>query len=141
MDWLALTLSVALPIALTLVLTVATLALTLLSIAPFVGLVALRVRGEVERLKIERAVLAAGVAAPALILAVDQLRRYGRVSHSLKVELTLEVQPADRPPFTVRLQKRVLLVQIAQLMPGRVVEVRYDPADPSRVAIPSLSAR
>jgi hypothetical protein len=85
----------------------------------------------------ERALLATGTAAPAVVVDVSQPRYTQQVRSELLLEIGLEVRPADRPPFAARVHKRIPLEKIPQVQPGCTVEVRYDPAEPSQVALAS----
>ncbi|HVR08303.1 MAG TPA: hypothetical protein VMW75_09665, partial [Thermoanaerobaculia bacterium] len=51
------------------------------------------------------------------------------------ITLGVEVRPADRPPYQATI-KRLLVsrLEIPQFQPGKVIPVRFDPKDPSRVS-------
>jgi hypothetical protein len=49
--------------------------------------------------------------------------------------MLLEVQAIDRDPFRVEMKSIISRIMIAQIQPGRVVPVRYDPENPSKVAL------
>ncbi|HYL04838.1 MAG TPA: PDZ domain-containing protein [Thermoanaerobaculia bacterium] len=51
------------------------------------------------------------------------------------ITLDVEVRPADRPPYRATI-KRLLVsrLEIPQFQPGKVIPVRFDPKDPSRVS-------
>jgi hypothetical protein len=49
--------------------------------------------------------------------------------------LDLEVQPRDGPPFEARVERFVPLLDVPRFQAGRIVEVRYDPKDKTRVII------
>jgi len=52
-----------------------------------------------------------------------------------QVGMLLEVQPSSGEPFRVELKSIISRLALAQVQPGRVVPVRYDPQDPSKVAL------
>ncbi len=52
-----------------------------------------------------------------------------------QVGMLLEVQAQDREPFRVEMKSIISRIMIAQIQPGRVVPVRYDPENPSQVAL------
>src|SRR5689334_15198092 len=83
-----------------------------------------------------RAILATGEAAQAVIVSVVDTGV--TVNDCPQARLTLEVRPAARPPFMAETTLLVGRFQTGMVMPGTVVQVRFDPADPSRVAVESL---
>jgi hypothetical protein len=51
------------------------------------------------------------------------------------IRLDLLVRPPDRPPFRATVPRfMITYLQVPQFQPGKVIPVRYDPRDPSRVA-------
>lgn len=52
-----------------------------------------------------------------------------------QVGMLLEVQPQGHEPFRVEMKSIISRIAIAQIQPGRVVPVRYDPQNPSKVAL------
>jgi hypothetical protein len=52
-----------------------------------------------------------------------------------QVGMLLEVHPAGREPFRVEMKSIISRIALAQIQPGRVVPVRYDPENPSKVAL------
>ena len=79
-----------------------------------------------------------GVAAPAVIISAEDTGV--TMNNSPQARLTLQVTPADRPPFQAVATTFVGRMQIGMLTPGSSVTVRYDPNDISKVAIESLGA-
>ncbi len=76
--------------------------------------------------------LSAGQVAPAQVLS---LRDTGvQVNHRPQVELTVKVQPGAGESFQSRCVKVFDFSALAQIQPGTVIEVRYDPEDTSLVA-------
>jgi hypothetical protein len=52
------------------------------------------------------------------------------------VRLAVEVRPADRQPYQATVGRLVIsCLQAFQYQPGKIIAVRYDPRDPSRVAV------
>jgi Flp pilus assembly protein TadB len=85
-----------------------------------------------------RAILAMGEPAQAVIVSVVDTGV--TVNDCPQARLTLEVRPASRPPFVAETTMLVGRFQTGMVMPGAAVQVRFDPADPSRVAVESLGA-
>ena len=110
--------------------------LPLLVAAPFIalaGYVVVRLLGNSAR---NRALLATGESALAIILAADDTGV--TVNDSPQVRLTLEVRPDRMQPYQAQTTLLVGRLQIGMLTPGMPVRVKFDPADPSRVAVESL---
>ena len=77
--------------------------------------------------------LTTGVPAQARVL---QLADTGvRLNDNPQVKLVLEVQPLGQPAYQVEIASFVSMLKLAQIQPGNTVNVRYDPADPSKVAL------
>jgi len=74
-----------------------------------------------------------GVAAQAEILAIGETGL--TVNDNPVITLDVEVRPADRPPYRGTI-KRLLIsrLEVPQFQPGRIIPVRFDPRDPSRVS-------
>jgi hypothetical protein len=81
-----------------------------------------------------RAVLAHGESAQAVILNAWQT---GVVMNEInpQIAMTLEVRPANRPTFQAEAKMFISMMQIPQFQPGAVVMVKYDPKDPTKVAV------
>jgi len=77
-----------------------------------------------------------GVAAPAVILNVADTGV--SMNESMQARLTLQVTPANRPPFQAVATTFVNRFQVGMLVPGASVQVKYDPADITKVAVESL---
>jgi hypothetical protein len=85
----------------------------------------------------------AGVPAQAEILSIAATNTY--INDDPVVRLEVTVRPADGPAYQATI-KRLLVstLEIPQYQPGKVIAVRYDPKDPSRVSIdlgPPASAK
>ncbi len=79
------------------------------------------------------AILAAGVPARATVL---ELRDSGTtINDDPVVIFVLAVEPAAGEPFRAETRALVARLDVPQVQPGRVLPVRYDPADRTRVAI------
>jgi len=74
-----------------------------------------------------------GVSAQAEILAIGETGL--TVNDNPVITLDVEVRPADRPPYRGTI-KRLLIsrLEVPQFQPGRIIPVRFDPRDPSRVS-------
>jgi hypothetical protein len=79
-----------------------------------------------------------GVPASAVIIGIQDTGV--TMNESPQVRLTLQVTPADRPPFQAVATTFVGRLQVGMITPGASVMVRYDPNDISKVAIESLGA-
>jgi len=82
--------------------------------------------------------LKTGVSAPAVIINAEDTGT--TMNESPQVRLTLQVTPADRPPFQAVTTTFVGRLQVGLIVPGASVMVKYDPNDISKVAIESLGA-
>jgi hypothetical protein len=103
-----------------------------------VFLVLRRVFGGLGRARAERErLLRDGVQAPARILnvAMGRMTMTVGVHRHLQLDLTLEVEPAGRPPYQATVTTMVSELQIPQVQPGGRVSVRYDPANPASVVL------
>ena len=80
--------------------------------------------------------LKTGISAPAVILNAEDTGT--TMNESPQVRLTLQVNPAYGPSFQAVTTTFVGRLQIPLITPGSQVTVRYDPADPTKVAIESL---
>jgi PDZ domain len=74
-----------------------------------------------------------GISAQAEILSIGETGL--TVNDDPVITLDVEVRPADRPPYRATI-KRLLVsrLEVPQFQPGRVIPVRVDPRDPSRVS-------
>jgi hypothetical protein len=113
--------------------------LPLLTAAPFVALAAYFVVRLVRNGARSRALLATGEPAEAVILAAADTGV--TVNDCPQARLTLEVRPEGRPPYRAEATMLVGRLQTGMLVPGTHARVKFDPADPSRVAVESLGAQ
>ena len=84
----------------------------------------------------EQELLATGAAAAARILSIAETGMY--VDDRPQVRLVLEVSPEDGPTYEATVNKAVSLLHIPRIQPGLLVDVRYDRADPTRLALVGL---
>ena len=84
------------------------------------------------------ALVKTGVSAPAVIINAEDTGT--TMNDSPQVRLTLQITPANRPPFQAVTTTFVGRLQVGMIVPGSSVTVRYDPNDISKVAIESLGA-
>ena len=83
-----------------------------------------------------RQILATGEPAHAVIISAADTGV--TINDCPQARLTLEVRPAGRPPYVAETTFLVGRLQTGMIAPGMSVQVRFDPADPSRVAVESL---
>jgi hypothetical protein len=75
-----------------------------------------------------------GVSAPAEILEIWDTG--WTVNDNPVIGMKVRVQPADRPSFEATIEKtRISRIAVPQFQPGRVVPVRFDPKDPTVIAV------
>ncbi len=110
--------------------------LPLLIAAPFVTLAAYFVVRLLRNSARNRELLAKGHPAPAVILYAKDTGV--TVNDCPQVRLTLEVYPSGRPVYQATTTLLVGRLQVGMIVPGMPVQVKYDPADPTRVAVESL---
>jgi hypothetical protein len=84
-----------------------------------------------------RAVLAHGESAQAVILKVWQT---GTVMNETnpQIGILLEVRPANKPVFQAETKMFISMLQVPQFQPGAVVQVKYDPQNPTKVAVDAV---
>ena len=80
--------------------------------------------------------LTTGVPAPAVILSVQDTG--ASLNDKPQAAITLQVSPPGQAPFQAVATQFVDRFQVGMLVPGVQVQVRYDPANPTRVAIASF---
>jgi|GEM_PF-609910 len=84
------------------------------------------------------ALLQNGVPAPATIVSIQDTG--WRINNQPQALVTLQVTPADRPPFQAQVKDTFSPFDLGSLTPGAPAQVRFDPNNPSKVAIESLGA-
>lgn len=104
--------------------------------APFLALAVFFVVRLLRNSARNRAILATGEPAHATILSATDTGV--TVNDCPQVRLSLEVRPAGAAPYRAETTLLVGRLQTALIMPGMSVRVKYDRADPSRVAVESL---
>ena len=63
-----------------------------------------------------------------------------RINDNPQVGIQLQVQPPNGAPFQAEVRQTVSIVHLGMYQPGATVQVKYDPANPSRVAIVGVVA-
>ena len=81
-------------------------------------------------------VMKTGVDAPATIVRTWDTGV--RINDNPQVGMLLQVQPPGGAPFQAEVRQTVSIVQIGMFQPGAQLQVKYDPANPTRVAIASV---
>ena len=79
----------------------------------------------------DKGILASGTDAPARVVEIIDTNT--RVNRKPQVLIKLEVQPAGGAPFPAEAVAVISPVDMHKVHPGTMVNVRYDPSDPSRV--------
>jgi len=75
-----------------------------------------------------------GITAPAEILRLWDTGI--TVNQDPVIGLEVEVRPSDRPPYKATIEKSLVSrLDVPQFQPGKVIQVRFDPKAPERVAI------
>jgi hypothetical protein len=75
-----------------------------------------------------------GVPAQAAVLSMQDTLE--SINDNPIVRLLVEVRPTDRPPYQATIEHLVITtIQAFQFQPGKIIAVRYDPRNPSRVAV------
>jgi hypothetical protein len=77
--------------------------------------------------------LATGEAAQATVLRLWDTGV--KLNDNPQVGLVLEVRPTSRPAYQVETKCFVSLIKLAQVQPGALVNVKFDPMDPNKVAL------
>ncbi|MCB1015173.1 MAG: hypothetical protein KDB10_08660 [Acidimicrobiales bacterium] len=80
-----------------------------------------------------RELMATGADAPATVLALQQTGTY--VNMNPQVVLTLQVSPPGQAAFQAQTSTILPMVAVPQVQPGAVINVKYDPADHSKVLV------
>ena len=75
-----------------------------------------------------------GVATQALILSSTPTGGGNRM-YSRGLTLTLEVRPANQPPYQAQTDAVVAIENLPQFQPGALVSVQYNPANPAQVKL------
>lgn len=88
------------------------------------------------RWRVKQRVLQTGVAATATIVRVWDTGT--RINDNPRVGMLLQVQPETGAPFQAEVKETVSIVQMPMFQPGARLDVKYDPAQPTSVAIVSV---
>jgi hypothetical protein len=81
------------------------------------------------------ALVSTGIPAEATVLSIRETGISFRSGTEVLVGFELEVRMAGRPPYNAALEQGVPRIMLGGVLPGSVVVVRVDPADPLNVAI------
>lgn len=113
----------------TTIILIASLGITVLGL-----LFAFRVFGGLMRnAKANKDVLTNGIPAQARILSLGETGI--TVNNNPAVDIVMEVQLPNQAPYQARQRMVVSILRLAQIQPGAVVPVKYDPNDLTKVAI------
>ena len=75
-----------------------------------------------------------GIAAPAEILRIWDTGI--TVNQDPVIGMDVQVRPTDRPPYEAKIEKSLISrLDVPQFQPGKVIQVRFDPQEPGRVAV------
>ncbi len=77
-----------------------------------------------------------GLSAEGIIVSIEDTGN--RFNDQPQVKVTVDVQPKNDSAFKAAAKMIVSPVHLPQFQPGKKVQVRYDPADPSKIAIESV---
>jgi hypothetical protein len=88
---------------------------------------------EITGERVAREIRASGVPARAKILAVQEMGIL--MNEKPLVTIVLEVHPKDAPPYEAKTTTLVSVLNAPAFQVGNMLWVKYDPADPQRVAI------
>lgn len=80
-----------------------------------------------------RTVLSHGVRAEARVLNLKDTGT--RVNYQPLIAITVEVMPANRPPYRAVVKKVLTAADASEFQRGSIIRVKYDPAHPGRVAV------
>lgn len=86
-------------------------------------------KGSAERSRI----LSKGVPAQATIMRIWETGM--RVNHQPQVGFELQVHPPNAQPYVTQTTMVVSALAIPRIQPGTVVPCKFDPSDPSKVAL------
>jgi hypothetical protein len=108
-------------------------AITLLVLV-IVGIVLWRVLMPILRgQKMTRDLLTNGEMAQARILRLAETGMM--VNNQPVADILMEVHPQNRAPYQAQARMAISMLRVAQVQPGAVVPVRFDPSDVSKVVI------
>lgn len=98
-----------------------------------VGLIAIVAGPMIYRDLREDAVRAKGTPAPAVVVELDAT---GNLYNEIpELRIVLEVRPANGEPWRAEVREFVSAHDTPKIQPGTEISVKYDPEQPSRVAI------
>ncbi|MFZ2804157.1 MAG: DUF3592 domain-containing protein [Patescibacteria group bacterium] len=83
-------------------------------------------------------ILDVGIQAEAKILAIAENGSSIQMGGALPkagVTIQLELHPAGKPTYNAKLNTFISMFEIQNYQPGKTIQVKYDPANPQKVAI------
>lgn len=83
--------------------------------------------------KLTQELLVSGEMAQARILRLAETGMM--INNSPVADILMEVRPQNRAPFQAQARMAISMLRVAQVQPGAVVPVRFDPMDVSKVVI------
>ena len=83
-----------------------------------------------------RTLLQTGVSAPAVIVDIQDTGM--RINDYPQARVTFQITPTDRPAFQAVVTRTFSPFELGSLVPGASAQVRFDPNNPSKVAIEAL---
>ena len=115
------------------ILTFAVVGMNLAWLVPFVYVMRKQSKKEDESRAVRKRILESGHPAHAVVVSVAESGpSYNRVPH---LDFTLQVEPTNEPAFRSSARGFFRMIDFARMQPGSRIEVRFDPADRSTVAI------
>ena len=112
------------------------LVVTVLSMALPLGILYVVFKTMSANAAAERELMEKGTPAAATITAVGQTGMF--INNNPQVQIVLEVVPEEGEPYTATVTKVLQLIQLPQVQPGKLVDVRIDPENPKRMVIVGL---
>jgi uncharacterized membrane protein len=82
---------------------------------------------------VRKQILRTGVRAQAVVLAIEPTGAI--INNQPQVQLTLQVQATEMKVYRAKVKMVVNQVYLSEFQPGHILQVHYDPKDPSRVAV------
>jgi hypothetical protein len=98
-----------------------------------VGLLSFMFVPEIVRCSHENKILKTGVQAVAVV--VEVIDTGNRFNKNPQVRLKIEVRPEHKPPFQAEITTVISVVELNKFQPGKVVTVKYDVSDYSKVVL------
>ncbi|HYZ34813.1 MAG TPA: DUF3592 domain-containing protein [Crenalkalicoccus sp.] len=84
----------------------------------------------------ERRVRETGAPATAVVTRISETGRHFGIERVPELVIEFEVTAAGRPPWRASITRIPAEEEVRFFFPGRVFQVRYDPAAPERISVP-----